>query len=137
MTKTDVNVPLLRKALEHVTAHPEEWDQGVWAKRSSQCGTQYCLAGTVVVLSGEFRAQWSSTNYSTEFTHYCTRVDNDDCLYDIQDTAINLLNTDAYHLFNGSNTLRDLWELAAEMTNGEIAVPHDLPLETLVVTKTA
>jgi hypothetical protein len=22
-----VNVPYLRKALEHITAHPEEWDQ--------------------------------------------------------------------------------------------------------------
>jgi hypothetical protein len=42
-----VNVPLLRKTLEHIEAHPEEWDQAHW-----RCGTVMCFAGTACHLDG-------------------------------------------------------------------------------------
>src|SRR6478609_3488156 len=48
------NLPLLRKVLEHIDAHPEEWRQDSWATRTSAsaCGTAFCFAGHAVVLAG-------------------------------------------------------------------------------------
>lgn len=42
-----VNVPLLRKTLEHIEAHPEEWNQSAWA-----CGTAGCFAWHAAMLDG-------------------------------------------------------------------------------------
>ena len=48
------NLPLLRKALAHIDAHPDEWAQSSWATRTaaSSCGTAFCLAGHAVAMSG-------------------------------------------------------------------------------------
>src|SRR6478609_6380573 len=48
------NLPLLRKVLEHIDAHPEEWHQSVWAMETSasECGTAFCVAGHTVVMAG-------------------------------------------------------------------------------------
>lgn len=46
MSGHDINVPHLRKTLEHVTDHPEEYDQETW------CGTKACIAGHAAVLGG-------------------------------------------------------------------------------------
>ena len=47
-------LPLLRKVLEHITAHPEEHDQNYWGYRSLLlgCGTTHCIGGWALVLSG-------------------------------------------------------------------------------------
>lgn len=42
-----INTDLLQRTLEHIEAHPEEWDQTVWA-----CETSACFAGHAVWLSG-------------------------------------------------------------------------------------
>jgi len=47
MTDITPNVPLLRKTLEHIEAHPEEWNQEYW-----RCGTTMCFAGTACHLDG-------------------------------------------------------------------------------------
>lgn len=49
------NLPLLRKVLEHIDAHPEEWYQSSWGIHTPQsaCGTAFCVAGHAVMLSGE------------------------------------------------------------------------------------
>lgn len=49
---SEYNIPLLRKTLEHIEAHPNEWSQRVWGQRIVGCGTTYCFAGTAAVLSG-------------------------------------------------------------------------------------
>jgi hypothetical protein len=41
------NVSLLRKTVEHITAHPEAWDQYVYI-----CGTAACFAGRAVLIDG-------------------------------------------------------------------------------------
>lgn len=46
---TTINVPLLRKVMEHIEAHPDEHDQSYWAKRTP-CGTTFCFAGWAVQL---------------------------------------------------------------------------------------
>lgn len=45
------NVPLLRKTLEHIEAHPEEWKQKVW-----RCNSGMCFAGWAATLHG---AEWA------------------------------------------------------------------------------
>ena len=47
MNETTPNVPLLRKTLEHIEAHPEQWNQEFW-----RCGTGMCFAGTACDLDG-------------------------------------------------------------------------------------
>ena len=46
------NLPLLRKVLAHIDAHPEEWDQEFCGYRSL-CRTYACVAGHALILSGE------------------------------------------------------------------------------------
>jgi hypothetical protein len=45
---TTPNAELAYKVLDHIDAHPESWDQGVW-----WCGSSGCYAGWTVALSGE------------------------------------------------------------------------------------
>ena len=46
------NVTLARRILEHIEAHPEEWQQNFWAKQllgsEASCGTAFCYAGHAV-----------------------------------------------------------------------------------------
>lgn len=37
------------RALDHIEAHPERHEQGVWVRKSVNCGTAGCIAGWVVV----------------------------------------------------------------------------------------
>lgn len=43
-----LNEALLRQVLIHIELFPQDWDQSRWA-----CGTQACLAGWTVALSGK------------------------------------------------------------------------------------
>lgn len=120
----EVNVPLLRKTLEHITAHPEEWDQSNWARESetSPCGTAYCVAGQTVHSLGH-QLVW---NPGTNNASFC-RVDGK--LRTIQSAAAHALGItydDAIRLFNALNDLNSLWEVASVLTNGEIEIPADL-----------
>ena len=48
-------IPLLRKVMEYVTAHPEEHDQHYWGVKRVEappCGTTHCIGGWALVLSG-------------------------------------------------------------------------------------
>lgn len=54
------NIPLLRKVLEQIDAHPELHDQGsfdatAYDDRSNACGTSHCVAGWAIVLSDGYR----------------------------------------------------------------------------------
>jgi hypothetical protein len=50
------NLPLLRKVLDHIDAHPEEWDQEVYGTLTdaSPCGTAFCVAGHALNMVGRF-----------------------------------------------------------------------------------
>lgn len=122
-----INIPLLRKTLEYITAHPDEWEQGVWGKRVWQgnvCRTSHCLAGHAVVLNGD-ELSWTLNRYNgVRFA----------CLNDapmsIRDRAQELLGLTYYQagqLFESANSLRKLWTLAGEFTNGEIEAPEIIP----------
>lgn len=116
-----VNVPLLRKVLEHITEHPEEHSQHVWAARSD-CGTTMCVAGHAVSMTGHDMMYSSLGAYGEAVG--CT--DKDGVAYSIQAAAakeLDLSPSQASGLFHGANTLGALWRIANHITD-EIEVPE-------------
>lgn len=113
------NVALMHKVLLHITHHPDQWDQTSWARISyrSSCRTACCFAGHAVLLSGE------PLRYGEE---YGTRIPlglDDDDYGTVREGAERLLGldfVDSARLFSGRNTLRDLWRICEELTEGEI-----------------
>lgn len=128
----NIDTPILRKALEHITAHPEEWDQAHWAKRSKSCGTAYCLAGTIVAQQGyemaftlglDFEAIGyafdASTGTACGIPELAVRelVGSD---WDIEQYTVI-----SEQLFMDTRTLPDLWRRAHNLTGGEIEIPEE------------
>lgn len=145
---TTIDVPLLRKALEHVTAHPEDWCQSYWITRSfvfdgitykgekaskawgwltdeqekqvTWCGTTACLAGTVAVTLLGGKPHKGLSDLIT------AQVDLDGEVHDVEEvarTTLGLTMDQAAWLFRAGNTLGELWRIANEFTNGEIEIP--------------
>jgi len=113
-----INVPLLRKALEHIDAHPEEHDQRSWMRQTS-CGTTMCLAATVAVLAGH-EIDWSKSLMTTgDLAHFYAVVDGRTVPEAAQD-SLGADDEQAYSLFYGCKNADDLWAAAEEMTDGEI-----------------
>lgn len=56
MTEPVPNLPLLRKILDQVDAHPETWSQTVWGIQrqveGAACGTAFCIAGHAAMMTG-------------------------------------------------------------------------------------
>lgn len=116
-----IDVPLLRKALEHITSHPEEWDQEQWATKT-MCGTAFCLAGHVAVMAGH-KLAWErccSDDFTASFTT------DGEAIYDVARRLLGLGLGQAQDLFSGANDLERLWELAFRYTDGEIRTPPEL-----------
>jgi len=146
----DINVPLLRKALEDVTAHPEEWNQGGWAVRllqgkdgaplsvsksrlvwvtevelagsaqPTQCGTACCLAGNVAIKQLGGKPLFEEGYFNTG------KVELNGVKQFIRDAAqqhLGLMPNQADELFRSDNTLYRLWGLANQFTDGEIEIP--------------
>lgn len=126
------NVPLLSKTMDHIEAHPEEWDQSMWATRKNpQCGTIACFAGTSVLLAdpdakmlfiadggyldledGEsIYVAPSSAALCVDGTGRTRRIDN----YAKQLLGLN--STQAANLFRGTNTMNHLRRYVAELTS--------------------
>ena len=127
ITDRQIDVPLLRKELEFITAHPERWRQSTWLQVTG-CGTVGCLAGNTVLHAG-------LTPVLSELAPYAhvgavTNVRDDDGLQrTIRQAAQRLLglsDDQADRIFYPTNDLRTLWELAARYTDGEIQVPAEL-----------
>lgn len=129
-----VNVPLLRKVLEHITEHPDEHDQRKWAIRGGRgqdCGTAMCVAGHAVAMTGHEIA-WPTWNdngngYNSSVARHTRDRGSDGWPRSIEDVAreeLGLSQTESEWLFMGSNTLRVLWCVANRFSDGEIEVPE-------------
>lgn len=112
-----IDVPLLRKALEHITAHPEGWNQEHWAQKTA-CGTAFCLAGHVAVMSGH-EPLWERCGF--EWSAAATT--DGELIFDVARRHLGLTLHEAQDLFEGGNYLERLWELASLYTQGEITTP--------------
>ena len=125
-----INVPLLRKELEYVTAHRDQWYQPEWLTRSV-CGTTGCLAGNAVLNAG-YRPDW---NYESSIHQTDTAVVVDvesgerrDVL-DVATRLFGLDDDDADWLFHPQSSLLQLWVTASHLTEGAIEVPPELLVE--------
>lgn len=128
-TTTTVNVELLRRVLEHITAHPETWNQGVWAAGAKGCGTAYCAAGHAVVMTGH-KIDWASAyDGVAEFVidEGITNPAWHPTISEVAEAELGLTYEQAEELFEGDNTLAELWDLAEQFTDGAITPPADLP----------
>ena len=117
-----VNVPLLRKTLEYVESHPEEWDQSTWI-----CGSAGCFAWHAAMIDG---AEPLTAN--PEYV----RADNDDPPDKVHPADGDAYPVDHIHvaaraarvlgfgpelpaLFRASNTLDDLRRIVGRLTAEE------------------
>jgi hypothetical protein len=117
-----IDVPLLRKELQHITDHPEEWDQDIWIGRAPErsCGTVGCLAGNTVLHSGLIPLP--GMGQEIDFDDFCDHVN----IATMAAILLGLTRAQANFLFSGKNSLYDLWYYASVFTEGEIEVPLDV-----------
>lgn len=110
----------LARALAHTTIYPEQHDQDTILE-VGECGTVACLAGRVVLQAGYTPGQrWMGTD------HCFTADPGDRYILDLARELLGLTGDQASDLFAPNNTLADLWNLAHEFSDGDIAVPRPL-----------
>lgn len=132
MTGLIPNAELAYRVLDHIDAHPEQWNQGVYIG-SKECGTAACFAGWAVLLSGA-RPRFYAADVST------ADVVVDGLVRVVPELAQELLRasrwveagdgvSDDLDLFDQDNTREDLGRLVVEIFGprpGEhINCPHD------------
>jgi hypothetical protein len=130
-----INVGVLRRALEHITTNPKEWDQRSWARRVTLwpdetsaatepvCKTVCCLAGTIVV-----RELGARPRFPDGRTETSVAVVNNEILT-ISEEAAELLGIPfkmSSLLFRSSNDLYRLWAVSEYITAGDITVPLEV-----------
>lgn len=118
---TELNVPLLRKALEHITAHPDEWKQDEWAKKTA-CGTACCVAGHVTLMQGHEIDFDRADTYGAMVKYTSTG----EYIEDVARRELGLTDIQAEAMFHPSNRLHSLWSMASSFTDGEITVPPEV-----------
>lgn len=116
-----VNVGRLRAELEFITANPEQWEQRLWAKKDTGCGSACCLAGWTVVHED-----------IPLFFHggvLASETLDGRMIGEVAREILGLEFADADWLFACHNTLYDLWSKASDLTDGAIQIPASLTEE--------
>lgn len=122
------NLPLLRKILAQIDAVPESWVQSTWGlvwnsltgdiiadqrRQSGQaratCGTAYCIAGHVAVLTGWEPSGWSMGEASS---YWMDEDGRERRVSVIARDALGLTNEEAEMLFHGDNSRSEVQLLA-------------------------
>lgn len=129
-----INISLMRKVLEHITAHPEQVNQETWGTRQEGtgrgCGTTHCFAGWTVVLS-HHRPLWMESESDDHGLFHMDYVRLRDS-YEVRAVGavaaaeLGLTEMEADVMFNECETITSLWEMAEHFTDGKIAVPTEL-----------
>lgn len=122
----------LRKALEHVLAHPREHEQGTWgARRSSACGTVFCLAGHVAVTVLGATPIWRDSGQLHGVVPAGARPDAVQSVRWYVERELGFdLDVSAY-LFGGANTVLDLVEAVRWLTAGRVDLRDALAASTV------
>lgn len=113
---TREGLAVLDAALAWIDEHPEQHYQGSWIKRTPACGTTYCLAGAIVMLSGA-EPLWTGTLGGV--ADYADDV----VLTDGQRTGIGQRAADLLGLDYGSGVIDDLFLSSADRQ--DLAVLRD------------
>lgn len=113
MTVRVPNAALAYAVLDHIDAHPEEWNQAVWFRRPQVgCGTTACFAGWTSLLSGD------EPDWAHAYQRQTDGVISDGRSLYIVGRAMGLLGIDDHQadaLFYGANTREDLGRLVAQI----------------------
>lgn len=115
-----VNAPLMQKVLDHITAHPEEWNQDTWGTKDA-CGTSHCFAGHAVSITGH-KFVWDMLEGGD---NVAAMVDVG-LISDVAREELGLNLFQSLSLFYYDNTLADLYYLANAFTGGAITIPEEL-----------
>jgi len=115
MTTTEINAPLFRKVLEHLTAHPDAHNPGAW--RGCIAGHTVLLAGHTLVRTNGSRLYWVSDDVRDRAGKRRRSIAG------VATVDLGLTIGQAERLFRPRNTLADLWRLASTFTSGEITPP--------------
>ena len=110
--------PLLWKVYDHIVAHPEEWNQVIWASRGQDwvaptCDTAFCFAGHAVTMSHPTaRTVWGwadergEERLSTNDISYYVEIDGKIERYDaVAQRDLGLTLDEAGDLFGANNDL--------------------------------
>lgn len=106
------NIPLLRRTLDHIRAHPEEWRQGYW-----RCGTTMCFAGHAAFLAGGewFHPEDPMCSYMVAQPGEVTYLRGAVRVEDRARRVLGLTEGQADELFAGINTLGEIETLIDEI----------------------
>lgn len=144
------NIPLLQKALDHIEAHPEEWDQRHWGL-STSCGTVACLAGHITLADGwtpvldkDITDQHGNKAWAGVFkegeSHRWVDPDTQQPYEVVDQVAMDVLGIEEAdwagwigsgkgYLFGSEQAREDVWRIANAMTGGQLTLPMDLQEE--------
>lgn len=121
------NMGLLDSIIDHIEAHPEQWNQKTWA-RETTCGTAYCVAGfacaweegsivkggylflpkgshhAMAVLGDDYDNDydWLNGDYGVPMSHAWIPF------HEAGQSILGLTNGEAERLFMATNTLDDI-----------------------------
>lgn len=114
----------LNRTLAHIEANLSLWDQTQWAVKT-ECGTAYCFAGWSLQLEG-IRVCLDDCDGSAVHVHRADlpssirdRVYDYDSILSVSQVArvvLDLEPAQAWNLFCGSNTLKDLQHKVQNLT---------------------
>lgn len=110
----EANVPLLRKTLEHIQNHPDEWEQSIW-----HCGTKFCFAGHACILSGD-RIYHPDGELETQYSEFVVSSEDGE-IREIRDRAQTILGLCAHNanvLFDPDNSLPVLERIVQILSEG-------------------
>lgn len=116
------NADRLLDVLTFLETHPDQHDQGIWISTGT-CGTVGCLAGWACLRNGY--VELISEDLMLGAVHWGVYIDSDPTktVLSVFEVAMNLLeldSDDAEWIFDGDNTLEDLWCIADGLTDGEV-----------------
>jgi hypothetical protein len=107
------NTELLERVMQHITDHPEQHNQHIWA---NECGTSGCFAGWSALLSG-----WNVLRRGFALDVFVAREDDPREVH-VQQLAIELLgltSDEADVLFDEFNTPDMLQRMVKDLVNGD------------------
>lgn len=104
-----VKVELLSKVMEYIETHPEKHRQDVWAIRAP-CGTAYCFAGHVVVMTG-----WTEIIEPSGKGYECTKGMERHYISDVARMELGMEHGDCQLLFNYKNSVTDLRQIVDKL----------------------
>lgn len=125
-----VNVLRLRERLEFITRNRQHHDQGIWAEQrgNTACGTTGCLAGWTALEYGKDQL-WSESKEKWVGDTKVTVIEfkpRDGEWWDLGADLLELPYDIADELFEGTNSLWDLWNISNIITNGQIEIPGEV-----------